>query len=133
MFSKLKTKHSPAMIKSLQSKQTLEELRDAWAKYTIPALEEHTILSSFRDGVLTINTDHGIYAQQIQMQSKEILASLRKTTNLEINNLAVKTGTLYWKNGKRTDIMSQKTKVAPTGEHPNHEKLEKLITKLNKV
>ena len=130
MLSKLKTKHTPAMIKSLQKRQSLEELRGAWEKCVIPILAEHTIISAFRDGVLTVNTDHGIYAQQIQMQSNEILASMRKITSYEISKLDIKTKTLYWKNGKRTDIMSQKSKVVSISEHPNHKKLDELIAKL---
>ena len=110
----------------------LDSIRNSWKTIAPPALFEHTVIGRFVKKTLFLQADHGIYAQEIQLLSRQLTKALSKETGIEINSIEVKVGPIYHKSGKSTDIMSQNETMTTIEEHPNKSVLEKLIKKTQK-
>jgi len=110
----------------------LNSIRNSWKTVAPPALFEHTVIGKFTKKTLYLQADHGIYAQEIQLLSRQLTKALSKETGIEILAMEVKVGPIYHKNGKSTDIMSQSENMSTIEEHPNKSVLEKLIKNTQK-
>lgn len=109
-------------------------IQKEWPKITTPVLAEHTLPFKIAKEKLVIRADHGIYAQEIMLHSREIIAKMNRMIPHSPGRIEVKVGPLYEKSGKTKDIMSPKERLTVHPEnkniHPNSKLLEHLISLL---
>lgn len=100
-------------------------------------LLDHINIFRYKAGVLYLNVDHGIYAQQLQLQQDEIVKKLQKMTGIHINKLHVQVGKTFTKPIKNSDIMSQSEKLSRQSmigqeSHENADLINSMIMELKK-
>jgi hypothetical protein len=109
---------------------------DSQLKEILPsALCDHIYAFKYASGKLHITTDHGIYAQQMQLYQDKILGLLREKVSPEIQKIEVRVGNIYNKKHKTGDIMSRNEKLTniPKAEHQNSDLIDQLIAAIKKT
>ena len=104
-------------------------------KDILPAtLCDHVHAYKYASGKLHISTDHGIYAQQMQLYSDKVLDQLRLNVTPDILKIEIRTGNIYRKNQKTGDIMSRNEKLTNNSKnvHQNADLIDELIADLKK-
>lgn len=108
---------------------------DTRLKEILPAaLCDHIHAFKYASGKLHIATDHGIYAQQVQLYQDKILQQLREKVGPEIQKMEVRVVNIYNKKHKTGDIMSRNEKLTNKLKdvNQNADIIDRLITKIKK-
>jgi hypothetical protein len=108
---------------------------DKQLKEIVPqALRDHMHAYKYSSGRLHISTDHGIYAQQLQLYQDKILEELREKVSEDIQKIEVRVGKIYNKKHKTGDIMSRNEKLTNKvkADHQNTDIIDQLITAIKK-
>ncbi|MDH4261536.1 MAG: DUF721 domain-containing protein [Spirochaetia bacterium] len=109
---------------------------DKQLKKIIPTtLCDHVHPYKYSSGKLYLSTDHGIYAQQLQLYSDKILEDLRKIVSPDIKKINIQVSHIYYQKHKTDDIMSQDEKLTIKSKqsHQNSDLIDQLITAIKKL
>lgn len=97
-------------------------------------LLDHIHAYKYSSGKLYIATDHGIYAQQLQLYRDKIASQLRDKVSQDIQKIEIHVGRIYSKNQKTGDIMSRNEILSNNLKmvHENADIIEQMISEIKK-
>jgi len=121
------------IIDSAEKSDQLNLLQEKWPEIS-GLLAEHTYIARIRNNKLIIQSDHGIFSQQLQYQTKGIIDKITEITGLSFSGIEIITGNIAWKGRKTKDIMSQKQNMVPEKQsNINSELIDTLISKIKDI
>jgi len=98
-------------------------------------LSDHVYPFKYSSGVLSLVTDHAIYAQELLLHQDKVLDKLRDKVSAQIQKLKIQVDNIYYGKHKTGDIMSRNEKLTntPKAEHQNSELIDRLIAAIKKT
>lgn len=113
----------------------LREIARCWSTIVSTALADHSAATYLHDGVLSVKADHGLFAQQLQMNQNAILRKIVQTTGIKVKKIKVTVGRLtYRNNNQQQNKFSVTAKRTLTEEQKKQDAVyDDLIQELKKI
>ena len=129
LFKLIAKQWSPQNQEKIISQYEILEIIRNWEEIAGRSLASHSLPEKLRKNILWVNTDHSVFAQQIQELSNKILQKVREQLGIKINQIRTKIMFLQWNASQNgyISIKSENRQFPYNTGSMNHKKKEKDI------